>query len=66
MQELAKSMWAIQSGIEAEALFYLRELSRLGYNYSEAVEDLTKAISIKVKTAPAGSEALAGRINSWE
>ena len=44
-----------KTDIEAEALFYLRELSGLGYIYSEAVEDLTtKAISIKVKTAPAG------------
>merc|ERR1712179_886313 len=44
---------------EAEALHYLGEVSLESNNYSQAVEDLSKAVSIKGKTAPAGSRALA-------
>merc|ERR1719341_2073859 len=74
MLELAKSIWATcgQTNMEAEALHYLGEVSLESNNYSQAVEDLSKAVSIiKVKTAPAGSRALAethyrlGVAHSW-
>merc|ERR1712212_931581 len=61
MLELAKSIWATsgKADMEAEALHYLGEVSLESTNYAQAVEDLTKAVSIKIKTAPAGSRALA-------
>jgi len=61
MLELAKSVWATcgKTDMEAEALHYLGEVSLESNNYPQAVEDLSKAVSIKVKTAPAGSRALA-------
>merc|ERR1711934_1114977 len=73
MLELAKSIWATcgKTNMEAEALHYLGEVSLESNNYSQAVEDLSKAVSIKVKTAPAGSRALAethyqlGVAHSW-
>merc|ERR1712179_699380 len=73
MLELAKSIWATcgKTNMEAEALHYLGEGSLESNNYSQAVEDLSKAVSIKVKTAPAGSRALAethyqlGVAHSW-
>ena len=34
---------------------YISQVSLESNNYSQAVEDLSKAVSIKVKTAPAGS-----------
>ena len=60
MLELAKSIWAANSktDTEAKAVYYLQELSLGSNNYSQFVEDLTKAMLIKVKTAPAGSGAL--------
>merc|ERR1711990_427815 len=61
MLELAKSIWATcgKTDMEAEALHYLGEVSLESSNYPQAVEALSKAVSIKVKTAPAGSRALA-------
>merc|ERR1712029_1334783 len=61
MLELAKSIWATcgKADMEAEALHYLGEVSLESTNYTQAIEDLTKAISIKTKAAPAGSRALA-------
>jgi len=73
MLELAKSIWATcgKTDMEAEALHYLGEVSLESNNYSQAVEDLSKAVSIKVKAAPAGSRSLAethyqlGVAHSW-
>merc|ERR1712055_942500 len=61
MLELAKLIWATcgKTDMEAEALQFLGEMSLESNNYPQAVEDLSKAVSIKVKTAPAGSRALA-------
>merc|ERR1712106_869109 len=61
MLELAKSIWDTsgKADMEAEALHYLGEVSLESNNYAQAVEDLTKAMSIKIKTAPAASRALA-------
>jgi len=61
MLELAKSIWATcgKTDMEAEALHYLGEVSLESNNYPQAVEDLSKAVAIKIKTAPVGSRALA-------
>jgi len=61
MLELAKSVWATcgKTDMEAEALHYLGEVSLESNNYPQAVEDLSKAVAIKIKTAPVGSRALA-------
>merc|ERR1719370_2789434 len=61
MLELAKSIWATRgkTDMEAEVLHYLGEVSLESTNYAQAVEDLTKAVSMKIETAPAGSRALA-------
>merc|ERR1719285_727253 len=45
--------------MEAEALLYLGEVSLESNNYPQAVEDLSKAVAIKAKTAPVGSRTLA-------
>merc|ERR1712212_805492 len=61
MLELAKSIWATcgKTDMEAEALLYLGEVSLESNNYIQAVEDLSKAVAIKTKTAPVGSRTLA-------
>jgi len=61
MLELSKSIWATcgKSVMEAEALLYLGEVSLESNNYPQAVEDLSKAVDIKIKTAPVGSRTLA-------
>merc|ERR1711936_414845 len=61
MLELAKSIWATcgKTDMEALALHYLGEVSLESNNYSQAIEDLTKAANIKAKTAPSDSRALA-------
>merc|ERR1712212_856741 len=61
MLELAKSIWSTcgKSVMEAEALHYLGEVSLESNNYPQAVEDLSKAVAIKTKTAPVGSRTLA-------
>ena len=43
------------SSIVVICLMYISQVSLESNNYSQAVEDLSKAVSIKVKTAPAGS-----------
>ena len=59
------------SSIVIICLMYISQVSLESNNYSQAVEDLSKAVSIKVKTAPAGSRALAethyqlGVAHSW-
>merc|ERR1719500_1138721 len=61
MLELAKSISAKcgKTDMEAVALHYLGEVSLESNNYTHAIEDLTKAVSIKTKTAPSDSRALA-------
>merc|ERR1712192_50358 len=61
MLELSKSIWATcgKSVMEAEALLYLGEVSLESNNYPQAVEELSKAVNIKIKTAPVGSRTLA-------
>merc|ERR1711910_142851 len=61
MLELAKSI-SVKCGktdMEAVALHYLGEVSLESNNYTQAIEDLTKAVNIKTKTAPSDSRALA-------
>merc|ERR1712066_201508 len=57
MLELAKSIWATcgKTDMEAFALHYLGEVSLESNNYTQAIEDLTKAANIKSKTAPSDS-----------
>ena len=43
------------SSIVIICLMYISQVSLESNNYSQAVEDLSKAVSIKVKSAPAGS-----------
>merc|ERR1711934_96710 len=61
MLELSKSIWATcgKTDMEALALHYLGEVSLESNNYTQAIEDLTKAANIKAKTAPSDSRALA-------
>merc|ERR1711934_922039 len=61
MLELAKSISAKcgKTDMEAVALHYLGEVSLESNNYTQAIEDLTKAVNIKTKTAPSDSRALA-------
>jgi len=61
MLELAKSISAKcgKTDMEAVALHYLGEVSLESNNYTQAIEDLTKAANIKTKTAPSDSRALA-------
>merc|ERR1719228_2346307 len=60
-----------KTDIEAEAFHYLGEVSLEDNNYPQAVEDLTKSLTIKTKVAPAGSRSLAethyqlGVANAW-
>merc|ERR1719500_2359660 len=61
MLELVKSIWATcgKTDMEALALHYLGEVSLESNNYTQAIEDLTKAANIKTKTAPSDSRTLA-------
>merc|ERR1711936_614599 len=61
MLALAKSISAKcgKTDMEAVALHYLGEVSLESNNYTQAIEDLTKAVNIKTKTAPNDSRTLA-------
>merc|ERR1712055_598887 len=48
-----------KTDIEAGAFHYLGEVSLEDNNYPQAVEDLTKSLTIKTKVVPAGSRSLA-------
>merc|ERR1712212_170885 len=48
-----------KTDIEAEAFHYLGEVSLEDNNYPQAIEDLSKSLTIKTNVAPAGSRSLA-------